>query len=129
MELSIIPVRDTPSRASSTVLFCHAFVKYLKFVKVAWNVPRIVANSIFLDSEDQLSSARTTTSVKLQNCLLRNMISLHGLQPKSLYSSRLPFLNACFSAACLLNIPRSPFLLSYNDNHSRMNAPISAESV
>ena len=43
--LSIMPVRDTPSSASSSVLFFQAFVKYLKLVSVAWNVPRIVANS------------------------------------------------------------------------------------
>ena len=82
--LSIIPVRDTPSKDSSSVLCFHLLVKYLKFVSVAWNVPRIVAASTFETKESSVSSGLTTTSVKLQNCLLRRIISLHGLHPKSL---------------------------------------------
>ena len=108
--LSMIPVRDTPSKDSSSVFCFHLLVKYLKFVSVAWNVPRTVAASTLAIKVSSLSSGLTTTSVKLQNCLLRRIISLHGLHPKSLYSSLLPFLDACFSAACLLNIPRSPLL-------------------
>ena len=94
-----MPVRETPNNASSSVLSFQAFVKYLKLVSVAWNVPRIVASSTFLSKSIQLSLGLTTTSVKLQNCLLRSIISLQGLHPKSLYSSRLPFLAACSSAA------------------------------
>ena len=82
--LSMMPVSDTPSNASSSVLVFQAFVKYLKLVKVAWKVPKIVASSTLFESVDQLSLDLTTTSVRLQNCLLRNMISLQGLQPKSL---------------------------------------------
>ena len=45
--LSIIPVRDTPSSASSSVLCTHLGRKRLKLVNDDWNVPSIVANLTF----------------------------------------------------------------------------------
>ena len=123
--LSMIPVSDTPSKRSSSVFFFHTLRKYLKLVNVAWNVPRIVARRTFSLSVSTVSLSRTTTSDKLQNWYGRKIISLQGLHPKSWSVSRLPFLAACLIADCLLKIPRSPDLLSYRDNHSRMNVPIS----
>jgi len=43
--LSIIPVRDTPSRRSSSVFRCHTFRRYGNLVYVLWIVPSIVAQS------------------------------------------------------------------------------------
>src|SRR4051812_34240964 len=45
--LSAIPVRETPRSLSSSVFFCQILRRYLKFVKVDWIVPRIVASLTF----------------------------------------------------------------------------------
>jgi len=65
--LSNIPVRDTPNNLSSSVLFCQILRNYLKFVKVDWNVPSIVASDTLLSRLFMLSVSLTTTSVRLQN--------------------------------------------------------------
>ncbi len=91
-----MPVIDTPSNASSSVFCCHFFLRYLKSVKVACSVPNILARRTFRFSVATVSSDLTTTSERLQNWLGLNMISLHGLVPKSCSGSRLPFLAACF---------------------------------
>ena len=104
----MIPVSDTPSRRSSSVLFCHTLRKYGNFVNLDCIVPKMVASSTFLDKLLISSVARTTISVRLQNWYGRNIISEQGLQANSQSASRLPFLAACFCAACLLKIPRSP---------------------
>ncbi len=55
--------------------------------------------------------------------------SEHGLHPKSMSDVRLPFFSACFCAATLLNIPRSPDLDSTSEVHSRKNVAPSGLSV
>ena len=125
----MMPVKDTPSNASSSVLCTHLGRNLLKLVSDAWNVPSIVASLTLTSISFCVSSALTTTSVKLQNCPSLNSISLQGLQPKSWLVSRLPFLPACLIAASLLKIPRSPDLDSYKEVHSFMKIPMSGFSV
>ena len=109
--LSRIPVRETPSRASSSQFFFHSLERYGKFVRDAWNVPRIVAIRIFLIRVSSVSVARTTTSERLQNSRSRNKISLQGLHPHSWSGSRRsPSFSTVFFAASRLKIPRSPLL-------------------
>ena len=89
----------------------------------------MVASSTFLDRLLISSVARTTISVRLQNWYGRKIISEQGLQANSQSASRLPFLAACFCAACLLKIPRSPDLDSTSAVHSRKNVSMSGFSV
>nr|QPI16358.1 MAG: hypothetical protein NIOZUU157_00248 [Virus NIOZ-UU157] len=128
-ELSMMPVKDTPSSASSSVFFTHLGRNRLMSVSDAWNVPSIVASLTLRNISFCVSSALMTTSVRLQNCPSLNSISLQGLQPKSWLVSRLPFLATCLVAASLLKIPRSPDLDSYNECHSFMKIPMSGFSV
>ena len=79
----MIPVSDTPSKASSSVFVFHILLKYLKSVRVACRVPRIAAMRTFRLRLESVSSGLTTTSDRLQNWLGLRMISLHGLVPKS----------------------------------------------
>ena len=81
--LSIMPVKLTPNRRSSSVFLAQILRKYGNFVYVLWMVPRIVASSTLVLSVSTVSVARTTTSVRLQNWYGRRMISLHGFVPKS----------------------------------------------
>ena len=81
--LSRIPVKETPNRASSSQFFFHSLERYGKFVKDAWNVPRIVARRTLRARSSAVSVALTTTSVRLQNSRSRRMISEHGFVPNS----------------------------------------------
>ena len=81
--LSIIPVKLTPKSLSSSVLLVHTLLIFLMFVKVLCIVPSIVATFTLLIKDCLSSSLRTTTSVRLQNCLLLRIISEQGLVPKS----------------------------------------------
>ena len=101
--LSIIPVRETPRSRSSSQFRFHSFVRYLKLVRVDWNVPRIVASLTFWRSDLAVSHLRITTSERLQNSLLLRMISEQGLVPKSslgclLSCSSVFILSTCFMA-------------------------------
>ena len=79
--LSIIPVKDTPSSLSSSVLRVHCRLNPLMSVKQDCMVPKIVAISTFLCNILGVSSALTTTSDRLQNCLGRRIISQQGFVP------------------------------------------------
>ena len=127
--LSMIPVKDTPSNLSSSVFCLHCLRKYLKSVKVDWNVPSIVAALTLANKSFSLSVARITTSVRLQNWYGRKIISEQGLVPKSHSTSLLPFSDALFLAACLLKMPRSPDLESYKLFHSFINTDMSGLEV
>ena len=127
--LSMIPVMLTPSNASSSVFFFQMLRKYLKSVKVACSVPMIAATSALAFNVSSVSSSRTTISDKLQNWLLRRIISEQGLVPKSWLGSRRPFLAAIFCAATRLNKPRSPDLDSYSVCISLRKASKSGFSV
>ena len=94
--LSKIPVRLTPSKDSSSVFVFQIPLRYLKSVRVACRVPKIVAIRTFLLRDSAVSSGLTTTSERLQTCDFRNTISEHGFVPKSLSLSRLPFLQLVF---------------------------------
>ena len=63
----MIPVKDTPSKRSSSVLSFHTFLKYLKSVSVDCIVPKIVARRTLRFNESSVSLSRTTTSDRLQN--------------------------------------------------------------
>ena len=52
---------------SSSQFFFHFLLRYLKFVRVDWKMPRMVALRTFSLSVSSVSSPRTTTSVRLQN--------------------------------------------------------------
>ena len=123
----MIPVRLTPNSLSSSVLTCHFLRRYLKSVRVAWYVPRIVARRTLFFNSSNVSSDLTITSVKLQNWFGRRIISQQGFVPYShvLPSVRfiflLPFSFALLVDASLLKIPRSPDKLSYKAFHSDRN--------
>ena len=99
IELSIIPVIDTPNNRSSSVFFCHMRRKYGKLVKVDCQVPKIVAIRTLRLRSSTVSSPRTIISDKLQNWYGRKIISLQGFVPNSYVESRLPFSAAFFCAA------------------------------
>ena len=63
----MMPVRETPKSASSSVLVFQMARRYLKSVKVACSVPRIAAMRTFFLRVARVSSGRTTISDKLQN--------------------------------------------------------------
>ena len=107
--LSNIPVRDTPSRRSSSLLSFHFLERYLKSVNADWNVPIIAAIRTFSFMVFFVSCGRTTTSLRLQNCLDRRDISPQGLVPKECEVS-LPISAALLTAATRLNNPLSPLL-------------------
>src|SRR5208282_1621749 len=111
---SLIPVRLTPRRRSSSAFFCQILRRYLKLVRVDCSVPRMAARRIFRLSEAFVSPGRQTTSVRLQNPCGRRMISPQGLVPKSMSSHlRRPYFLAWFRAAMRLKNPRSPERESY----------------
>ena len=121
----MMPVKETPSSLSSSVLSFHTFLRYLKSVRVDCRVPRMVASLTLSLRDSSVSFSRTTISDKLQNWYGRKTISLQGFVPHMCPVSRLPLRATCFSAASRLNIPRSPDLLSYRASHSRIKVPIS----
>ena len=108
--LSIIPVRDTPNNLSSSQFFFQSFVTYLKLVNVDCIVPSIVASLTLFNKVSSVSSGLTTTSDKLQNSLLRKIISEHGFVPKSYSVFLLSLFSAILCADALLKIPLSPDL-------------------
>ena len=79
--LSIIPVKDTPSSASSSVFLTHFILSLLMFVSEAWKVPRIAASLTLFLISSCVSSFLMTHSVRLQNCPSRKIISEQGLHP------------------------------------------------
>ena len=80
--LSIIPVKETPNKRSSSQFCSHLLLRYLKLVSVDWKVPKIVALITFSFNVSKVSFGRITTSDKLQNSSDLKIISLQGLVPK-----------------------------------------------
>src|SRR5271157_2919463 len=84
--LSMIPVKDTPSRRSSSAFFCHSLRRYRNSVNVDCRQPMMVAMRTLRLIDALVSCARRTTSDRLQKPLGRKLISPQGLVPNSMPS-------------------------------------------
>src|SRR3989344_2394568 len=122
---------DTPRSLSSLQFFSQSFDR---------KGPRIVASLIFLKSDFSVSSARQTTSERLQNCFDCKIISPHGFVPTGLIilpSRMIPFFSqslrllsgSVVMRPLLLNIPLSPDPLFIRATHSVKNSSLDGLAV